>query len=270
MLSAKHFSMLLFAGLLLSACRSAKVPSPGSVHLALGNPSNAEASIAHPENYLIERPQYALSYNRDRGIPNWVSWQLNAGWLGDLPRLPFSPDNSLPGNWYRATPGDYTGSGYDRGHMTPAADRNRTPEDSQAVFLMTNILPQAPDNNQGPWEKLESYCRKLALQGKELAIIAGGYGTQTTLAGGKIAAPTHTWKVIVILDRPGSGVDGVSSATRVIAVDLPNLNGIKRMRWQKFRVSVDQIEAATGYDLLSNVPEAIQKQLESQVDGQAI
>jgi endonuclease G, mitochondrial len=49
---------------------------------------------------------------------------------------------------------------------------------------------------------------------------------------------------------------------------MPNLNGIKRMRWQKFRVNVDQIEAATGYDLLSKVPEAIQKRLESQVDGQ--
>jgi endonuclease G, mitochondrial len=269
MLRAKHFSMLLFAGCLLSACRSAKVPGDaGSIHLVLGNPSNAEASPTHPENYLIARPQYALSYNRDRGIPNWVSWQLNAVWLGDLPRLPFSPDNSLPGSWYRATPNDYTGSGYDRGHMTPAADRNRTPEDSQAVFLMTNILPQAPDNNQGPWERLESYCRKLALQGKELEIIAGGYGTQTTLANGKIAAPTHTWKVIVVLDRPGTGVDGVSNSTRVIAIDMPNLNGIKRTRWQKYRVSVDQIEAATGYDLLSNVPEAIQKKLESQVDGQ--
>ena len=50
-------------------------PTPSSVHLSLGNPSGADAN--NPNNYLMIKPQYALSYNRDKGIPNWVSWQLN-------------------------------------------------------------------------------------------------------------------------------------------------------------------------------------------------
>ena len=150
--------------LLLSSCTQLNLSSisssissaisQSSPHLLLGKPSNATAFNA--KDYLLVRPQYALSYNRDKGSPNWVSWQLNQSWLGSLPRLPFEPDGSLPQSWYQVQPDDYTGSGFDRGHLVPAADRNKTTADSQAVFLMTNIFPQSPDNNQGPWEKLES------------------------------------------------------------------------------------------------------------------
>lgn len=119
-------------------------------HLLLGNPSNATATVTTPDNYLITRPQYALSYNRNKGIPNWTAWQLNKNWLGSLPRPPFTPDTTLPNGWYQVKPNDYSGSGFDRGHMVPAADRNKTEANSKAVFLMTNIIPQAPDNNQGP------------------------------------------------------------------------------------------------------------------------
>jgi endonuclease G len=105
----------------------------------LGKPSNATAFNA--KDYLLVRPQYALSYNRDKGSPNWVSRQLNQSWLGSLPRLPFEPDGSLPQSWYQVQPNDYTSSGFDRGHLVPAADRNKTTADSQAVFLMTGVDP---------------------------------------------------------------------------------------------------------------------------------
>jgi endonuclease G len=54
----------------------------GSVHLLLGNPSQATLVSTNASNYLMLKPEYALSYNRERGLPNWVSWQLNATWLG--------------------------------------------------------------------------------------------------------------------------------------------------------------------------------------------
>lgn len=138
----------------------------------LGLPSSATSFNAN--DYLISRPQYVLSYNRSKAIPNWASWQLNQTWLGSRPRIPFEPDQTLPSSWEKVSPNDYTGSGFDRGHVVPAADRNKTADDSRAVFLMTNIFPQAPDNNQGPWAQLESYCRDLVAQGKELYIVAGG------------------------------------------------------------------------------------------------
>jgi endonuclease G len=241
---------------------------PTSVHLTLGNPSNA--STINSNNYFMQKSQYVLSYNRTKGIPNWVSWQLNKLWLGDVPRQNnFRPDDTLPNSWYHVKPSDYTSSGYDKGHMTPSADRTKRVTDNSATFLMTNIIPQAPDNNQGPWADLEDYCRELVTkQGKELYIISGGEGTKGTIAKGKVTIPATTWKVIVILDRPGQGVKGVTTKTRVIAVMMPNSNGIRDKNWRNYRVSVDKIEAATGYDFLSKVSTAVQKVIESRIDSQ--
>jgi endonuclease G len=72
-----------------------QVPSPvSSIHLTLENPSNAAAT--DPNNYLMVKPQYALSYNNSKGIPNWVSWQLNENWLGSVDRDDkFRPDPTL-------------------------------------------------------------------------------------------------------------------------------------------------------------------------------
>lgn len=243
----------------------------GNSNLILGNPSLAVARSSSPDNYLISKPQYVLSYNRDKGIANWVSWQLNADWLGELPRIPFETDTSLPDGWYRVSTDDYTGSGFDRGHLVPAADRDRTAADSKAVFLMTNILPQAPDNNRGPWEQLESYCRALVRQGKELYIIAGGAGSggtgdkgkRSVIGRGKVAVPEWTWKVVVVFDRVGLGLTDITEKTRVIAVKMPNIQGIKERDWRDFTTTVDDIEKLTGYDLLSNVAPAIQTILEA-------
>jgi len=247
-------------------------PSIGSPHVLLGKPSPATRFNAN--DYLIVRPQYVLSYNRDHGIPNWASWQLNQSWLGSLPRIPFQADPSLPQSWYQVQPNDYTGSGFDRGHLVPAADRNKTEADAQSVFWMTNILPQAPDNNQGAWEQLESHCRALVRQGKELYIIAGGAGIggtgmrgpQATIARGKVVVPASTWKIVVVLDRPGAGLDSLTPTTPVIAVNVPNRQGIKTQNWTAFKTSVDQLEQLTGYNFLSAVPEPLQSALEAKVD----
>lgn len=263
--------ILLLTSCLLTSCTALLNPiaAQNSPHLMLGKPSPATSFNA--KDYLILRSQYALSYNRDRGIPNWASWQLNPSWLGNLPRPSFTADDSLPQGWYQVEPNDYTGSGFDRGHLVPAADRNRTTIDSQAVFLMTNILPQAPDNNQGPWERLESACREMVRQGKELYIIAGSVGeggtglkgNRSTIGKGKIAVPAALWKIVVVLDQPGLGIESVTEQTPVIAVLMPNEQGIKESNWQRYRTSIDAIEQRTGYDFLSNLPESIQASLEA-------
>lgn len=238
--------------------------SSTSVHLTMGNPSGATTNTANSNNYLLVKPQYALSYNNSRKIPNWVSWQLNRSWLGSIPRCrAFNPDSTLPVGWYRVLPTEYTNSGFDRGHMTPSGDRRANRRDNCATFLMTNIIPQTPDNNQGPWEKLESHSRELVDRGRELYIISGGYETQRTIATSRIAVPQQTWKVVVVLDRPGQGVSGVTTSTRVIAVDMPNRQGIRDDNWTDYQTTVDEIESATGYDLLSNVPTSIQNVIEA-------
>ncbi len=235
-----------------------------SAHLKLGNPSNANRNDLN--NYLIEKPQYALSYNCSQGISNWVSWQLNRSWLGNTDRQDdFRPDPDLPQSCYAVRPNDYRGSGYDRGHLTPSGDRTKTVADNSATFVMSNMIPQHPSSNRGDWRELEEYSRELVDQGKELYVIAGGEGSLKAIASGKVTVPQYTWKVVVVLDRPGAPV---TADTRVIAVQMPNSEAVANTDWQDYRVSVDVIEAATGYDFLSNIPKPIQDQIESRVDNQ--
>jgi endonuclease G len=239
----------------------------GNRNLQLGNPSGAVADPNQPTNYLIERPQYVLSYNRDRGTPNWVSWQLTRQDLGEAQRSnAFVTDTTLPKGWYRVSLDDYTGSGYDRGHMCPSADRTATQDDNDATFIMTNIVPQAPDNNRNTWEHLESLSRDLVNQGHVLYIIAGGDGDNGKIAKGKVAVPRNTWKIIVVMPKGESDITRITADTPVIAVRVPNGLKDKLGDWDQYRVTVASIEAATGYRFFTNLPPDIQNALKSRID----
>lgn len=237
-------------------------------NLLLGNPSDGTSDINNKDNYLMVKKQFVLSYNNSKHIPNWVSWQLNKSWLGNAERQnDFRPDDSLPKDWYHVKPSDYTKSGYDKGHMIPSADRTDNTTDNSATFLMTGMIPQSPDNNQGPWADLEKYSRELVKSGKELYIISGGLGSKGTIGKKeKITIPAKTWKVIVVLDKPGLGLKGITANTRTIAIEIPNEQGIKGKDWKSFRVSVKQVENDTGFHFLSNVSPNILNAIKSKVD----
>ena len=242
-------------------------PTP-SEHLTMGNPSNAVTSVTQPNNYLMVKPQYSMSYSRDNGESNWVSWHLDTSWLGSTPRQDdFRADTTLPAGWYRVQATDYSGSGFDRGHMCPSADRTITVTANSATFLMSNMIPQLPANNQGVWANLESYSRSLVSQGSELYIISGGQGLRYFIANGHVAVPAQTWKVIIVLPVGTNDVSRVTTSTRTIAVVIPNSGSINS-DWRTYRVSVDQVEAITGFDFFSNVPSAIQNIIEARVDNQ--
>ncbi len=251
---------------------------PPDVHLTFGNPSGATADLFTPDNYLMMKPEFALSYNRDHGTPNWVSWHLTDEWIGSLTRVDtFRPDPAVPADWYRVLHTDYLNSGFDRGHMTPNADRdyeNSIPI-NQATFLMSNMVPQAPDNNQGPWAQLESYLRTL-LPSNELYIVSGPAGVggtgssgfMTTVANGHVTVPAATWKVALVIPKAsGDDVSRVTAATRTIAVIMPNVQGIRNNDWTTYLTTVDAVEALTGYDFFANVPDAIENAIEAGTNG---
>jgi endonuclease G len=161
-------------------------PYPPSVHLTFGNPNGATADINQPNNYLMEKPEFTLSYNRDKGGPNWVSWHLSDEWVGTLARVDtFRPDPAVLPTWYRVQATDFSNSGFDRGHMTPNADRDKETSIpiNQATFLMSNMVAQSPDNNQGPWAALENFLRTLT-PANELYIVAGPAGSGGTGSNG--------------------------------------------------------------------------------------
>lgn len=269
----------LFLLLIFASCSDSK-PVTESVaitagrngNMAMGNPSGADGDDMR--NYLVEKTQYTLSYNADKGIPNWVSWHLSSAWKGDAKRCNcFDADDELPKDGIKAIPNYYTKTGFDRGHLCPSDDRDGSDKDNRATFLMCNIAPQAPNLNRDVWEKLESYCRKLVADGNELYIIAGAYGSGGTGAKGRkealeggIYVPSYFWKVIVVLPVGENDVNRIDHETRVIAVNMPNDQSANQYQWAHYRVSVDDIEKATGYNLLSNVIESVQDALEEGVD----
>ncbi|MGI4872853.1 MAG: DNA/RNA non-specific endonuclease [Janthinobacterium lividum] len=265
--------------LLATACQKEAVTpvqssAPLPEHITLGNPSGAATDLNQPTNYLLAKSQYYVSYNRDQGKPNWVSWHLDTSWLGSAARQNnFAADATLPASWYQVTPGSYTNSGFDRGHNCPSADRSATVADNSATFLLSNMMPQAPNNNQQTWAKLEDYCRTLVGQGYECYIICGSYGTggtgdngyATTFDQGRVTVPAHCWKVVVVLPVGSNDATRVTTSTRVIAIDTPNNNSVTSS-WGTYRTSVDAIEAATGLDLLSAVPSTVQQTIEARTD----
>lgn len=233
------------------------------IYLALGNPSNAGTS--DPNNYSLINNFMIISYNRSRGIPNWVAWRVTKADLGSLDREDsFRPDDRLPKGWTQIKPTDYTGSGYDRGHICPNADRYSSREAADSTFVMTNMAPQTGDLNRGPWQKLEAYLRTLVNRGSDVYIYAGVYGENGKIKR-KVTIPTNAWKIAVVVPA-GAPISAVNEKTRVIAVDMPNVKGIKNADWQVYRTTVRQIEQNTGYNFLSILPQNVQDALETTVD----
>jgi endonuclease G len=230
------------------------------------------ASPTNVDHYLSVKAQYVVSYNSGRRVPNWVSWELNASYLGSTSRTDaFRIDDTLPAGMPQAQPSDYSGSGFDRGHMCPSGDRTLTTTDNRNTFYLTNMVPQAPNNNQGPWEKLETYLRGLASSGKEIYIVSGGiYGpTPRKVGADNVWVPDSTFKVAVILDSPGQGAANVTTSTRVISVIMPNDDTqiSKSDDWKPYRVSARTIESQTGFNFLADVPQSVQDVVETRVDN---
>ncbi|HZT76131.1 MAG TPA: DNA/RNA non-specific endonuclease [Vicinamibacterales bacterium] len=258
-------------------------PESADVHLLMGNPTNATADPNQPTNYLMSKPEYALSYNRDLGRPNWVSWHLTDAWIPSThpSRVDtFRPDPAVPPDWYRVQSFDFSGSGFDRGHMDPNADRESSLPVNQATFLMSNMVAQSPDNNQGPWADFENYLRSVVhgdpAHLNEIYIVSGpagtggtgsNGGTTTTVAGGHVTVPASTWKVALVLPDNGSEDDlsRVNCSTPTLAVIMPNVQGIKTNPWQTYQRTISDVVSLTGYHFFTNLPQPIQHCLETGV-----
>ena len=246
-------------------------------NLALGNPSGATSDPANASNYLLVHSEFTIGYHAGRGIPTWVSWHIGRGDLGRAPRQNnFRPDAGLPRQFYQVSPASYSRSGFDKGHNCPSGDRTADLDANSATFLMTNMVPQAPQNNQQTWAHLEEYGRSQVQRGQEVYIIMGSYGrggTGTngfaqTLDQGRVTVPARIWKVMVILPEGQNDLQRLTTDpnVRVLAIDTPNDNSVNP-DWQQYLTSVDRIEAATGLDLLSALPRDTQARLQKLVDG---
>ncbi len=240
--------------------------------MQLGNPSGAIVNTNNHDHYLIQRPVEALDYSDNLGEPVWASWDLTASDVGTNARsTTFFTDTNLPPNFYRVTDNDYNGVGainFNRGHLCPSEDRTDTRADNDAVFLMSNIMPQDAVNNSGVWGTFEGYCRTLA-QTNELLIICGpsGFGTNR-IPSGKAVIADYTWKIVVIVPtNSGPALSRITSATRVIALKIPNTDAATNT-WPKYVTSASQIEVDTGFTFFTALPADVAAVLRNKVDGQ--
>jgi endonuclease G len=238
---------------------------------------------------ILSRPQYVLSYNKDRRAPNWVSWKLETKNLGEIDRSNnFALDTELQsylekseGNKPAVDITDYKGSCYDRGHQIPSADRTSTLADNEATFLMSNMIPQTAYMNRVVWEHLEAYSRGLLRQGKKLYIIAGPvYDKNFGMIGPQkdIPVPSKNFKIIFVLDSNQNFGD-INAKTETIAVLMPNMlqdgstpdknpEGLcaqidtrneDKTDWEKYKTSVDEIQKISGltFSYLQNKTDAV-------------
>lgn len=242
--------------------------APYGNNTEFGDPVDGNSS----DDFIIRRAEYTTSFNKNLGRPNWVSEKLDVTNYGSEDRCNcFTYDPELIAAGFTPyTTADYTGAGafagygIDRGHMTRSADRTSGNLDNARTYYFSNVLPQAAAVNQGPWAIEENYLGDFAKTGgKTVYVISGGSGSKGTVKNeGKIDMPAYVWKVAVIMDH-GKGLADVHSVNdlQVIAVIMPN-DPVINSDWTTYKTTVDAVEALSGYDLLSLLPDNIENAVE--------
>ncbi|WP_311950813.1 DNA/RNA non-specific endonuclease [Mucilaginibacter terrae] len=250
-------------------------------NLLFGNPSNATTVSA--DNFFIDAGYYVESYSKTRGTPNWVSWHIDATNITNaVKRIDnFAGFTGLPTDFYQVQSNSYVNSGFDRGHNCPSGDRTSSTNANYATFLMTNMIPQAPQNNQQTWNFMEQDLRTQITAGNEVYVIMGSYGTGgigknsnaivNSIDNGRVIVPSNVWKVAIII--PNGNGDLIRAANtgsvKIVAVNTPNRNDTN-VSWRTYTTTVRDIEAkvsaANGspFNLFSNLPQNVQDALETQ------
>ena len=207
---------------------------------------------------LLEQYGYTVSYNPDLCIPNWVAWELNAEKLVEREsrNSKFTPNPKLPEDMALTTK-EYTGSGWDRGHMCPAGDNKYHWRAMNESFYMTNICPQNHNLNRGDWKELEEACRRWA-EVEPVYIVCGPINYRTPKYGyiGKtfrIRIPDAFFKVVL------TGMQ--SGKPRAIGFIYKNEAGNNKR--DHYVNSVDEVERITSMDFFSALPDEMENRVEA-------
>lgn len=226
---------------------------PGSLNLKLEIPV---ATKQHDE-IILKRMAYTASYNNKMKNPNWVAWELTRKeTTGTQERSDkFVPDPDLPEP--RAKTSDYTRTGYDRGHMAPAADMKWSVKAMEESFYMSNICPQHKNLNRGDWNDLEDACRAWAKKYGTVYIACGPIYDRPNpkrIGANKVAVPDRFFKVVLIYNRKDP---------MALGFIFPNI--ARSQDLNKYQVTVDDIEHITGFDFFSKVPDHIEDYIEAEI-----
>lgn len=207
---------------------------------------------------ILKRTGYVASYNKTTLLPNWVAWHLTAERTeGSVKRsgVDFAEDTEVPEP--RATDWDYYNSGYDRGHMCPAADNKWSKKAMEESFLFTNMCPQNGNLNRGDWNEMEMACRKWAKKYGDLYIVCGPIlykGKHKTIGKNKVVVPEAFFKVVL---RTGDDPQAIGFIYKNTSGNRPKDSYVN---------TVDEVERITGIDFFPSLPDDVEKNVEATAD----
>ncbi len=222
--------------------------------------------IERMENYLptsttnstVTHDFYSLSYAEKYEQPEWVAYELYGDNLRKENKVErhssFKADPMIKSG--SAKPSDYTRSGYDRGHLAPAADMAFSEEAMKQSFFMSNISPQEPSFNRGIWRELEEQTRDWCLTSEHFYVVVGPVLTRRVKRrfgrDKALAAPRAYYKVLLDLKGPDQ---------KAVGFIMPNEKSDAPL--SDYMVSVDSVETLTGIDFFSELPDDLEENLES-------
>jgi len=203
---------------------------------------------------IVKHTYYTLAYSEADEQAYWVYYHLTPELInGTQTRTDDFRSDPLV-NTGSASLADYSGSGYDRGHLCPAADMTLNKTSMSESFYLSNMSPQNPSFNRGIWSKLEDRVRQWVGEYRDLYVVSAGVLTDKigSIGVNEVTVPKSYYKVIY------------SAKNGMIALILPNQGSSQAL--ETFVVSVDEVERQTGIDFFSGLDDKIETQLESSIN----
>ena len=212
------------------------------------------------KSQVIEHVGYTVSYNEQRRNPNWVAYELTAEEAsGSEPRgNDFVPDPMVDGR--QANDNDYKKSGWDRGHLAPAADMKWSAQAMEESFYLSNISPQNNNLNRGVWKSIEEKVRDWAVKYGSVLVVTGPVFTTKKGLGyigkNRVMIPNAFYKVLLV----------DNGDYEAIGFYCENVAGKKSL--SSYVMSVDQIEEISGIDFFPALSDDVEEVVESRYDLQ--
>lgn len=207
---------------------------------------------------IIHHKGFSLSYNEAYEQAEWVAYELKKSQLvnRDIKRPYFELDKAVStgsADWR-----NYKNSGYDRGHLCPAADREFDEALYTETFLTSNIAPQVNEFNAGIWNRLEQKVRYWAAKYDGVYVVTGGIleSSLTSIGEEQVAVPKHFYKIVLDYNKGDA---------KMIAFLMPNASEKKSL--YSYIVSVDYIENLTGIDFFPELDDTLENKLEATSKG---
>jgi endonuclease G len=230
-------------------------PKSNSANERISVDSHPEWPTVADEKDVVSHTGFSLFYDEKHEQARWVAYELTrAETVKSVERSNrFMNDPAI--RTESASDEDYAKSGYDRGHLAPAADMSWSTTTMEESFYYSNMSPQNPGFNRGIWKKLETQVRNWASEHTSIYIVTGPVLSEglTTIGPNKVSVPRYYYKVILDNEEPGR---------RGIGFILPNEPSKQSL--SAFAVTIDSVEKCTGLDFF---PELLKgaHELESEI-----